>query len=157
MIGTCECARISLMTSKPLRSGKPRSRIRTSGFSAASARSASLASDAVTTLCPAARRLVRKNRRMGGSSSMTSTVYASPMCRRRFLSFRSLRHREPDGQYRARPVAAVLRLDPAALHLDEAPADRKAETRAGAAPVLGIDAVELVEDPLQVGRRDARS
>src|SRR5258708_11432606 len=46
-----------------------------SGFSASAAR-APAASSAVTTRCPTAPRLVRRNRRIGGSSSTTSTVWA---------------------------------------------------------------------------------
>ena len=53
------------------------------------------------------------------------------------------------------PVGAVAGDDGAAHRLDEAAADRKAEAGAGAHAVALLHAVELVEDALELVRRDA--
>src|SRR5207248_11069316 len=148
--GTGECLRISAITSKPLRSGSPRSRMTRSGFSAATAASAPAASSAVTTRCPAASRLARRKRRIGGSSSTTSTVYALAMRRRRFADLDGLRHRDMDRQNRAGAVMTVSGLDMTALRLAKAAADRQAETRTSATPILRLHAIEFVEDAIEI-------
>src|SRR5215472_1198678 len=58
-----------------------------------------------------------------------------------------------DRQNRPRAVSAVAGDDPAAERLDKAAADRKAQTGAGAAPVLSLDPVKFVEDALEIGGR----
>src|SRR5437763_11233260 len=75
----------------------------------------------------------------------------------RVSDFRGCWERQPDDQYRAGTVAAVTELYLAALRLDKAAADRQPESGARAAAVLGLDAVEFVEDPFEVARRDARA
>src|SRR6516162_5849771 len=66
-----------------------------------------------------------------------------------------VRHRHfngEDGPATVRPVAGA---NGPAHGLDEAAADGKPEAGAGAAAIGGMDPVELVEDPLQILRRDA--
>src|SRR6516164_11083147 len=58
-----------------------------------------------------------------------------------------------DRQHRARPVATVAGNNPSAERLDKATANRKTETGPGAAPILRLDPVELVEDALEIGGR----
>src|ERR1700736_3270001 len=74
----------------------------------------------------------------------------------RLADLGGFRHRDMDRQNRAGTVAAVARLDMAALRLDEAAADRQAQAGAGTTPVLRLDAIEFVEDALEVAGRDAR-
>src|SRR6266851_835920 len=75
----------------------------------------------------------------------------------RLADFRRLRHRKADRQYRAGAVLPAPGLDAAALRLDKAAADRQPQPGAGATAVLRLDAVELIEDPFEIVRRDARS
>ena len=44
-----------------------------------------------------------------------------------------------------------------ALRVEEAAADRQPEAGPGATPILRLDAVEFVEDPLEIGGWNARS
>src|SRR5438270_13360074 len=115
MIGTGERRRISAMTSRPLRSGRPKSRMITSGFSLVSQASAPAASSALATRYPAAVRLVRRKRRMGGSSSTTGTVYALGTRGDRLDAFGGAGDPEAEPQQGAGGVAPILRLDRAAV------------------------------------------
>src|SRR5437588_777553 len=74
----------------------------------------------------------------------------------RFADFRGLRHRKADRQRRTGAVLPATGLDPPALRLDKAAADRQPETGAGAPAILRLDAIELVEDAFEIARRDAR-
>src|SRR5436190_20010037 len=74
----------------------------------------------------------------------------------RLTDLDGFRHRNTDCEYRARAVAAVLRLDTTTLRLDEAPADRQTQAGAGPTSILRLDAIEFVEDVLEVAGRDAR-
>src|SRR5260221_5082856 len=150
MIGKAELRRTARMMSMPLISGRPRSRMRRSGYSRATASTASAPSAASTTLYPCAARLARSRRRIAGSSSTTSTVGLLAMLRRLLGHGLGARGRKADGEHGAAAVAAVAGADGAAERFDEAAADGKAEPGAGALPVLGVDAIELVEDTLEV-------
>src|SRR5437764_2077556 len=75
----------------------------------------------------------------------------------RFADFRCLWHRQADRQHRTGAVLPVTSLDATALRLDEASADRQPQPGAGAAAILRLDAVELVEDAFEIIGRDARS
>src|SRR5205807_8902079 len=131
-------------------SGSPRSRMPRSGFSAVIAASAPAASSAVTTRCPAATRLARRKRRIGGSSSTTSIVKALAMRRGRRAHFGSRSYGDEDREHRAGAIAAITRLDPAALRFDKATADRQTKPSAGALPILGADAIEFIEDAFEI-------
>src|SRR4051794_13115098 len=65
--------------------------------------------------------------------------------------------RRSDPDNRAGAVAPIVSRNAAAMRLDEAAADCQAKTGAGAAAVLRLHAVELIEYPLAVGRRYSRS
>src|SRR5260221_10411536 len=149
MIGKAELRRTARMMSMPLISGRPRSRMRRSGYSRATASSASAPSAAAATLYPCAARLARNRRRMGGSSSTTSTVGLLAMLRRLLGHGLGARGRKADGEDGAAAVAAVAGADGAAERFDEAAADGKAEPGAGARPGPGVGAIELVEDALE--------
>jgi len=70
---------------------------------------------------------------------------------------RKLRHdRHPDRQYCTGTVAPVARDDPSAQRFDKTAADRQAEPGAGAAAILRVNAIELVEDAFEIGRRYPR-
>src|SRR5437763_16842907 len=70
----------------------------------------------------------------------------------------NLRHdRHPDRQHCTRTIAPVARNDPSPERLDKAAADRKTEAGAGTPAVLGLDSVELIKDPLEIGGRYAGS
>src|ERR1700759_4614504 len=115
---------MSPIKSSPLLSGRPRSRIIRSGFSAASSRTAPAESSASTTLYPAATRLVRNSRLIGGSASPTRRQKALAMSQDPLAGRKDLRnHRHPDRQHRARAVAAVAGHDPAAQRFGKATAD----------------------------------
>src|SRR3981081_1542777 len=79
------------------------------------------------------------------------------MRRDRLADLDGFRHRDTDRQNRPRAVAAVVCLDLAALRLDETAADRQTQAGAGATPGLRLDAIEFVEDAVEVAGRDARS
>src|SRR5690348_6889990 len=143
------------MTSSPFMSGRPRSRITRSGFSCAATSSAPLPSAASTTRKPCAARLVRRNRRIGGSSSAIRTQGALAMRARRCDGF-GLGGRQSDGKDRAAVFAAIGSDDGAAHRLDETAADSKTETGAGPLTVLGVNTIEFVEDALLLALRNAR-
>src|SRR5882762_8393031 len=79
------------------------------------------------------------------------------MRRDRLADLDGFRHRDTNRQNRAGPVAAVARLDMPALRLDETAADRQTQAGAGATPVLRLHAIEFIEDPLEIARRDPRA
>src|SRR5260221_9910713 len=153
MIGKAELRRTARMMSMPLISGRPRSRMRRSGYSRATASSASAPSAASTTLYPCAARLARSRRRIAGSSSTTSTVGLLAMLRRLLGHGLGARGGKADGEDGAAAVAAVAGADGAAERFDEAATDGKPQPRARALPGLGMGAIELVEDALEVLRR----
>src|SRR5580693_10772289 len=67
---------------------------------------------------------------------------------------RKLRHdRHADRQHCTGAIAPVAGDDPSAERLDKAAADRQTETGAGTPAVLGLDAIEFVEDALEIGGR----
>src|SRR6266446_10692463 len=74
----------------------------------------------------------------------------------RFADFRGLRHRKADRQHRAGAALPAAGLDPPALRLDKAAADRQPQTGPGAPAILRLDAIELVEDAFEIVGRDAR-
>jgi hypothetical protein len=79
------------------------------------------------------------------------------MRHRRLPLHNNLRHhRHPDRQHRARAVAPIAGDDPSAQRFDKTAADRQAEPGAGAAAILRVNAIELVEDALEIGRRYPR-
>ena len=65
------------------------------------------------------------------------------------------RGRQRNGEHRPRPIDTVAGDDGAAHRLDEAAADRKPEAGAGAHAVALSHTMELVEDALELLRRDA--
>ncbi len=65
--------------------------------------------------------------------------------------------RQLDGEDGARSVGAVAGGDRAVHRLDEATADRKAKAGAGTPAIGGTNAIELVEDVLQIDGRNARA
>src|SRR6267154_1445411 len=67
-----------------------------------------------------------------------------------------LGHWNAQRQDGARTIGPIAGLSATALRLDEATADRQAKPGSGTAPILGLNAVELVEDAFEVGRRYAR-
>src|SRR5580704_9976108 len=70
---------------------------------------------------------------------------------------RNLRHdRHPDRQDGTGTVAPVARADPSSHRFDKTATDRQAEPCTGALPVLRLDTIELVEDPLEIGWRYPR-
>src|SRR5437763_6554773 len=79
------------------------------------------------------------------------------MCGDPLVALSGFQHRHMDGQNRTRAVRPVSRLDPATLRLNEAAADRQTEPGSGAPPILRLDTVELVEDPLEIAGRNARA
>src|SRR3954451_4093099 len=66
-------------------------------------------------------------------------------------------YRQSDPDNRAGAVRPIVSRNAAAMRLDEAAADCQAKTGVGAAAVLRLHAVELIEYPLAVGRRYSRS
>ena len=64
-------------------------------------------------------------------------------------------HRKPEGDRRAASARPGQRLDPAAVGLDQAAADRQAEARPGCLLVAGAHAIEHVEHGVARFRRDA--
>src|SRR6185437_5600390 len=119
---------------------------RATAFSAAAPLSAS------TMAKSCAARLVRRNRRIAGSSSTIRMVV------RLFIGLgaKRRRRRQGNGEHRAGAVGAVGGSDGAAHCGEEATADGEAETGSGALPVLRVDAIEFIEDAFEVRRRNAR-
>src|SRR5436190_20852993 len=78
------------------------------------------------------------------------------MCGDPLVALSGFQHRHMDGQNRTRAVRPVSRLDPATLRLNEPAANRQTEPGSGATPILRLDTVELVEDPLEIAGRNAR-
>jgi hypothetical protein len=76
--------------------------------------------------------------------------------RRRPLHNNLRHHRHPDRQHRAQAVAPIAGDDPSAQRFDKTAADRQAEPGAGAAAILRVNAIELVEDAFEIGRRYPR-
>src|SRR5207237_5028408 len=74
----------------------------------------------------------------------------------RLADLSGFRYRYMYGQNRARTVRPICRLDPATLRLNEAAANRQAETGSRATPILCLDAIEFIEDAFQIGGRDTR-
>src|SRR6185437_9620534 len=135
------------MTSSPFMSGRPRSRITRSGFSRPAASMEAPPESASTTRKPWAARLVRRKRRIGGSSSAIRTQGVLAMGARRCDSF-GFRGRQADCEHGATALAAIGGNDGPAHRLDETSADGETEAGAGALPVLRVDTIELVEDAL---------
>src|SRR5205807_9659214 len=79
------------------------------------------------------------------------------MRRGRLADLGGFRDRDANRQDRARTVRTVLRLDATPLGFDKAAANRQPEAGPGAAAILGLNAIELVEDPFEIARRDAGS
>src|SRR5206468_2503370 len=69
---------------------------------------------------------------------------------RRLRAAHSLHRRQGDREDRTRPVGAVGGADAAMHGLDEASGDGQAEAGARAHPIALLDAVELLEDALQI-------
>src|SRR6266550_6511953 len=76
---------------------------------------------------------------------------------RRFADLDGFRHWDTDRQNRAGAVMTASGLDMTALRLDKPAADRQPQAGTGTTPVLRLDAIEFVEDPLEIGGRDAWS
>src|SRR3954453_15672551 len=76
---------------------------------------------------------------------------------RRFADLGGFRQRDMDRQNRAGAVMTVSGLDMTALRLDKPAADRQPQTGTSTTSVLRLDAIEFVEDPLEIGGRDAWS
>src|SRR6185437_5144760 len=76
---------------------------------------------------------------------------------RRIERRRAGRNREGDADRGAEADAGRAGEDAAALRLDQAAADRQAEPDPGAPAVADMDAVELVEDELEILGRDAEA
>src|SRR5256886_15121115 len=76
---------------------------------------------------------------------------------RRFADLDGFRHRDMDRQNRAGAVVTVSGLNMTALRLDKAAADRQPQAGTGTTPVLRLDAIEFVEDPLEIGGRGGRA
>src|SRR5437868_13959183 len=101
-----------------------------------------------------------------GSSSATRTVcflvimgtFRTTRCSRysrRVLDFSQQRQRKAEGTPFA--VAVALGPDAASMSFDEALADRQSETRAtDATRHLSLDAMEPVEDLIDLSRRDSK-
>ena len=105
---------------------------------------------------PEAARLVRSNRRIGGSSSTTRTVSSLATGHDRLALHRNLRHdRHTDRQHRSRAVTPVASDDRTTQRFDKSPADRQAKPGTGTAAILCLHAIEFVEDALEIGRRYA--
>src|SRR2546423_15441997 len=79
------------------------------------------------------------------------------MRRGRRAHFGSRSYGDADREHRAGAIAAITRLDTAALRFDKATADRQTKPGAGALPILGADAIEFIEDAFEVASRDPRS
>src|SRR5438067_5794887 len=79
------------------------------------------------------------------------------MRRRRLADLGSRRHRDMDRQNRAGAVMTVSGLDMTALRLDKSAADRQTQASTSTTSVLRLDAIEFVEDALEIAGRDARS
>src|SRR5438270_13777992 len=104
---------------------------------------------------PSASRFTRQSRRIGASSSITSTVVIRSTARyTRAIGSSLARDRQREGEAGA---LAFGRVDPdaAAHRRDEALRDEEAEARTARAGVRRrLGAVELAEDPLLLGARD---
>src|SRR5512140_1535114 len=101
--------------------------------------------------------MARRNRRICGSSSITSTsapatISASRLRRGRRHRRALERHEEAEG----RATGPLLRPDPAAVRLDDAATDGETETRAARRSVPRAGPVELPEDILLGSRGNAR-
>src|ERR1700761_3489778 len=148
MIGIDVHPRTPLITSVPSMSGRPRSRMTTSGRSRATAASPDVPSAAVLTSNWRALRLIRSARRMDGSSSMTRTrvTAAAPGSltrpELRAVLAEGDRQRHPDGQATARGVDGH---DAAPHGLGEPLGHGQAEADAG---VAVVEPLERLEDPL---------
>src|SRR5215813_6740280 len=140
-------ARSSRHTSKPFLRGSVMSRITRSGAVEIALASPSSPSDAVTTSYPSSSRLSRRPSNICGSSSIT---------RIRFVNVDvSCVEREMECKGTAASRLAV-NLHEAAVRAHDVVDDRQPETgalRTGAG--VGLDAVELLEDPALLPRRDA--
>src|SRR5665213_4244741 len=84
------------------------------------------------------------------STQASLTMCAVP---RRILAFGDENLDGEDGA----PAIAIAGGDGAAHRLDEAAADSEAEPGAGALPVLRMNAIEFVEDALEIGDRNTLS
>src|ERR1700749_15861 len=138
MIGTAEALRTSSITSMPLRSGRPRSRMMRSNASWSIRFSAIVAVPASATSNFCGTSVVFSRRRICGSSSTTRIL--GGLADMGFYSGHWLWNRlglgQPDGEDRAGPVLPVGGGDGAAHRGHETAADRQAEAGAGAGPVL---------------------
>ena len=100
---------------------------------------------------------MRSSLRIGGSSSTTRILVGAALMRQP-PPLRRFRHRQGDGEHGALCGRCGWPPMMRAVHgLDEAARDGEAEARAGAHLVALLRAVELVEDALQVVRRECRS
>jgi hypothetical protein len=72
-------------------------------------------------------------------------------------TLRRNKRRQLDSEYGARSIGAIGCGDRTVHRLDEATTDRESQAGAGAPPIGTADAVELVEDALQVNRRNSRA
>src|SRR5262245_21758703 len=145
MMGTALHSRIRLMTSRPSMSGRPRSRITTSGWRVADAPSASAPVSASKSLYPWLPSAARKKRRMATSSS-TRRIVGSGTSRNRG----DLREGQGEEEGHAAP-GQVVGPDVAAVSLDDGLAD--GEPQPGAAGGVGRDAIEPLEDAGLFARR----
>jgi hypothetical protein len=62
-----------------------------------------------------------------------------------------------DRQHCARTVAPIAGYNPSAQRFDKATANRQPEPSAGTPAILRLDAIELIENTLQIGGRNART
>ena len=168
MIGTFDHSRMRAITSWPSRSGRPRSRITRSGLCGRALGDAVLAAHRLDHLVAirvqadpqelADLRFVVDHqdardggRGHGGASASGSRSSSSPPS----AIAGSGSHRKPEGDRRAAPAGPGQRLDPAAVGLDQAAADRQAEARPGRLLVARAHAVEHVEHGVARFGRDA--
>src|SRR5512145_770396 len=149
IIGVWAHSRKRRVTSSPLMSGRLRSRRITSGRSVAAARKASAPLAASqTSYCPLSDAL--RKRRMGRSSS-TTRMHGMFLV----IGFKSRLNWQRQGNNRP-PGRAILCPNVPTVGLDDSLADRQPQASA-TDRFTALDAVELVEDMLQFGGRDAQA
>src|SRR6266516_4191917 len=115
-------------------------------------------SAASTTSIPSASRLTRQRRRIGASSSMTST-FVMPVLAPLYPQRRALVARGGELERETRALAlGRVHPDASAHRVDELLRDEETQPGAGSAVARGrLGAVELPEDPLALGGGDAHA
>src|SRR3989442_10687012 len=151
MIGTAVHSRNRRITSMPSMSGSPRSTMTTSGWREPTSTRPSAPVVASNSRYPWPVSVARRKRRIWGSSSMRTTTGSGIGGHRgRRLSGQRQREKERDAA-----LGQVLGPDAPAVRLDDALADREAET--GAPAAVGLPAVKLLEDLVLLPARQPRA